>query len=106
MGSADAVLQRFGVEPARVERAADMLRPSAPAVAEQLAALLAAVADPALAVIGLERLTEDRANHVALAGLDRTELAELFTLLGASPSLTTVLQTAGPEAIELFLSFP
>jgi len=102
MESADAVLQRFEVEPARVERAADLLRPSAPAVAEQLAALLAAVADAALALIALERLTEDRANCIALASLDPTELAELFTLLGASPSLTMVLQTAGPEAIELF----
>jgi [glutamine synthetase] adenylyltransferase / [glutamine synthetase]-adenylyl-L-tyrosine phosphorylase len=102
MDSAGAVLQHFGVDAERVRGAADLLRATAPALAAQLPELLAAAADPAVAVVGLEHLAGEPANRLALAELEACEVSDLFTLLGASPSLTTVLQTAGPEGVALF----
>lgn len=101
METAEAVLRHFGVEAERVARVVDVVR-AVPALAGQLPGLLAAAADPAMALIGLERLLDEPANLVALGELDAGERADLITLLGASPSLTNVLQVAGPEGIALF----
>ena len=95
-------LRRFGVDVERVDRMGEELRPAMPAVAARLPELLAAAADPAMALVGWERLLEAFAEPAALGTLTADELSDLFTLLGASPSLSNTLQAAGAEWITLF----
>jgi glutamate-ammonia-ligase adenylyltransferase len=94
MESPDAVLTRFGVERARVTRAAEALRPFAAAAAERLLTLMGAAADPPMALAGWEGLFEVSAERARLALLSADEWAALFTLLGGSQVLTNTLQAA------------
>jgi len=95
-------LRRFGVDVERVQRMAEELRPALPALAARLPDLLAAAADPAMALVGWVRLLEVSAAPATVAALTMDEVADLFTLLGASPSLSTTLHGAGEEWAALF----
>lgn len=101
MDGSVAVLRRFGLDDERVARLARTLAPAAPAVAARFADLLAAAADPAMALAGWERLLEIAAD-AAVAQLSAEELSDLSTLLGGSRSLSNTLQAAGERWVELF----
>ncbi len=96
------VLTHFGVDAARVARAAERLRAPAPAVATRLADLLAAAPDPAMAVAGWERLLDVTPDAGVLGQLDTVELAALFTVLGGSQALVNTLLAAGERWLQLF----
>ncbi|HVO26257.1 MAG TPA: bifunctional [glutamate--ammonia ligase]-adenylyl-L-tyrosine phosphorylase/[glutamate--ammonia-ligase] adenylyltransferase [Candidatus Margulisiibacteriota bacterium] len=97
------VLAHFGVDAARVARAADLVRPHAPAVAERLIALVAAAPDPAMALANWEALVESSTDMAGAGGLDTEELSGLFTLLGGSQVLSGTLRAAGAGWRDLFL---
>jgi glutamate-ammonia-ligase adenylyltransferase len=102
MESVAQVLAHFGVDAERVARATDLLRPHAPAVAQQLAALLAAAPDPVMALANWEALVESSTNMAIAGGLGAEELAGLFTLLGGSQVLSGTLRAAGSGWHDLF----
>jgi glutamate-ammonia-ligase adenylyltransferase len=102
MEASAAVLHHFGIADERVARLVRPLEPAAPALAARLADLFAMAADPAMALVGWERLLEVTADPVALGGLSAQELSDLFTLLGGSQSLSSTLQAAGERWVKLF----
>ena len=97
-----SVLAHFGVAAGRVERAAETLHVQAPAVADRLPELVAAAADPAMALAGWEALVEASTDVAAVGGLGADELSGLFTLLGGSQVLAATLRGAGGGWVELF----
>ena len=102
MESVVPILARFGVDAERIARAGDLLRPHAPTVAQQLAALVAAAPDPAMALANWEALLESSTDMAAAGRLGAEELAGLFTLLGGSQVLAGTLRAAGSEWSDLF----
>jgi glutamate-ammonia-ligase adenylyltransferase len=102
MEAAAAMLGHFGVDLQRVARVAEVLRSAAPEFASRLPDLLAAAADPAMALAGWERLCEVSVEPAALARLRAEELSDLFTLLGGSQSLSATFPAAGERWVELF----
>ena len=75
MESAAAVLRHFEVDRLACDRAVDTLRPVAPALAARLPALLAAAADPLMALASWERLLEETSDRAVLASLSEPEHA-------------------------------
>jgi glutamate-ammonia-ligase adenylyltransferase len=96
------ILAHFGVDNQRVARASDLLRPHAAAVAMQLADLIAAAPDPAMALANWEALVESSTDMAAAGGLGAEELSGLFTLLGGSQVLSGTLRAAGAGWSDLF----
>jgi [glutamine synthetase] adenylyltransferase / [glutamine synthetase]-adenylyl-L-tyrosine phosphorylase len=102
MESVAAVLQHFGIDLQRAARLAEMLRSAAPNLARRLPELLASAADPAMALAGCERLLEVTPDATTLGKLAVDQLADLFTVIGGSQSLTNTLHSAGGRWVELF----
>jgi len=102
MESVAAVLQHFGIDLQRAARLAEMLRLAAPDLARRLPELLASAADPAMALAGCERLLEVTPGATTLGTLAVDQLADLFTVIGGSQSLTNTLHSAGGPWVELF----
>jgi glutamate-ammonia-ligase adenylyltransferase len=101
MESAAAILRRFEVEPARVARATDMLHGAVPALAARLPELLAAAADPVMALASWERLLDVTGDRSVLASLSVAEQDALFTLLGGSQVLANTLSNSGDGWVAL-----
>ena len=102
MESVAPTLAHFGVDAGRVTRAAEALRSRAPAVAEQLPALVVAAPDPAMALANWEALVESSADVAVAGNLSAGELSGLFTLLGGSQVLAGTLRGAGANWADLF----
>jgi [glutamine synthetase] adenylyltransferase / [glutamine synthetase]-adenylyl-L-tyrosine phosphorylase len=97
-----ALLHRLGADHERVARLARTLDSVAPGLANRVPMLLAAAADPAMALAGWERLLEATADPAVIAALSPEELSALCTLLGGSQSLSNTLQALGAEWLTLF----
>jgi glutamate-ammonia-ligase adenylyltransferase len=97
-----ATLARFAVDAGRVARAADAVRSRVPAVASQLADLVATAPDPAMALANWEALVESSTGVGDAGSLDAAEVAGLFTLLGGSQVLAGTLRGAGAGWVDLF----
>jgi hypothetical protein len=96
-----ARLVRLGVDTAHVAQAAETLRVPAPAFAARLPELLAAAADPLMALASWERLLDVTSDRSVLASLSGAEQHALFTLLGGSLALATTLRAAGDGWVDL-----
>jgi glutamate-ammonia-ligase adenylyltransferase len=96
-----ALLVRLGVDAARQAQAADALRVPAPELAGRLPELLAAAADPLMAIASWERLLDVTSDRSVLASLSVAEHHALFTLLGGSLALANTLSAAGDGWVDL-----
>ncbi len=101
MESPAVILQRFGVDGGRLAALVDRLGAIIPA-GTNVTDLLAAAADPGMAVAGWERLLEVTADSGSISQIDPQALSDLCILLGGSLSLTNTLHAAGERWVELF----
>lgn len=96
-----ALLARLGVDAAHVAHAVNTLRAPAPALAARFPELLAAAADPLLALASWERLLDVTTDVSTLGSLTNAEQGALVTLLGGSQALANTLRGAGDGWIDL-----